>query len=384
MKHSIINTFLLSVGAILLQTAAAEETTTLVKMLAMVKKDADANVAMRPLFRDWIGDIKDGVGSDAPVYIKSVPINKRLRSCSTVAELQELLGTGQPSFSGWSDSKGMHSSHSWVCFSPSGDDRLTYINVFVHTSFNEKQRAKGITKVNELIIQRGELLPANPDNLKERGIYLSGADKFAADEADKARQRQRYPQPLRSLILIDEHPDDPDLKHMSVAIQAIRKAPDPKLFAQLVQEMHEGTLKIRSLLNHILLNEHDLLELKKWGAREKAIAVGACIDSLPLAKDSAQDDLIETILRVCGGGKIEIEGANGGRSIEVIPTKSGYQMTFGGASDPLPLAQAQTELRRLYTNSEAEQDGTDQSDTAPELKLEEKEKPKPKLEGRSQ
>jgi hypothetical protein len=254
----------------------------------------------------------------------------------------------------------------------------------VHTSFNEEQRAKGITEVNELIIRRGELRPANPDNLKEREIYVSGADRFTAAEAEKARQRRRYPEPLRAIILADEHPDDPDLKHLSVAIQAIRNNPDPKLFSQIVQEMHEGTLKIRSLLHHILLNEHDLLDLKAWGVREEAIAVGACIDSLPLAKDSARDDLVETLLRVCGGGKIEIEGANGGSRIEVVPTKSGYQMTFGGAANPLPLAQAQTELRRVYAKSRAEPDDADQPATAPESKSEGNEKPKPASEARPQ
>lgn len=384
MKHLIFTTLLGITGAFLIPTAVADETTTLSEMLAKVQTDADVSMRTRSLAHDWIGDIADEdgkiervrlekgrimdgevtllriypngsyLGSDAPVYTKSISTNEKLRKCSTVNELQKLLGTGQPGFSGWGGPEGMHSSHSWVCFSPSAENRLTYISVFAPTSFNDEQRAKGVTQVNELFIRRGELRPADPSNEKERDIYLSGSDKFAAEEAEKAQQRQRYPQPLRGLILADEHPDDSDLKHLSAAIQKIRETPDPKLFAQLVQEMHEGTLRIRSLLNHILLNEHDLLTLKVWGFKEEAIAVEACIESLPLAKEGATDDLVETLLRVCGGGKIEIESANGGRRIEVTPTKAGYQLTHGGASDPIPLGQVQEELRRLYAKSRAE------------------------------
>ena len=148
-----------------------------------------------------------------------------------------------------------------------------------------------------------------------------------------------YPQPLRDLIIADEHPDDSDLKHLSEAIQAIRETPDPKLLSQLVQEIHEGTLRIRSLLNHVLLNENNLLNLKPWGEKQEAIAVGACIESL---------------LRVCGGGEIEIESKNGGRRIEVTATKNGYTLTLGGASHPLSFADAQKELRRRYEKSKAE------------------------------
>ena len=370
-------------GIFALKPVNAGETTTLVEMLELAKGDAGVSMGLRPLKHDWVGDITDEegeivrmrlekgrimrgeiallrtgpngryLGSDAPIYVKSIPTNEKLRSCSTLAELQKLLGAGEGGFSGWGGPKGMHSSHSWVCITTTAENRLTYLDAFAQTSFTKEQKEKGITQINEFTIRRGELRPADPDNPKERGIYLSGADMFAAEEAKKARDRLRFPEPLRTLILADEHPNDSDLKHLSAAIQAIRNDPNPKLFTQLVQEMHEGTLRIRSLLKHILLNERSLSNLKGWGAKEEAIAVGACIDSLPLAKDRAKDKLIEILLRVCGGGKIEIEAGTRGSRIEVNPTKNGYQVIYGGASDPLPLEEVQKELRRLYKKSRA-------------------------------
>jgi len=385
MKHLIIGGFLAAAGALQLPSAVADEVTTLVEMLAKVRVDADVSMDTRPLARDWIGDItgEDGkivrirlekgrirkgevallrtypngqyLGSDAPLYVKSIPSNEKLRSCVTVADLQGLLGTGQQGFSGSQVPEGIHGAHWWVCFSPSAVDRLTYISVFAHTFFKEGQGAQGITQVNELLIQRGELQPADPDNKSERDIYLSGADRFAIEEAEKEQKRQRYSQPLRDLILATEHPNDPDLKHLAAAIQAIRETPDPKLFAQLVQEMHERTLKVRILLNHILLNHYNILDLSAWGAKEEAIAINACIDSLPLAKDrEARDTLIEDLLHVCGGGKIEIQDTNGGSSIEVVPFGGGYRVTIGGVSNPLPLVEVQEELRRLYTKSRSD------------------------------
>lgn len=398
MKHSIVITFLGFIGALLFRDAVADEATTLDEMLAKVQIDAGVSMEMRPLARDWIGDIEgeDGkiermrlekgwitsgeiallrtypngnyLASEAPIYVKSIPMNEKLRTCATVAELQGQLGTGQPGFSGWGGPEEWHSSHSWICFSPSAENRLTYINVFAHTSFNEEQKAKGITQVTELLIRRGEFRPADPGNAKERELYLAGADLFTAAEAEKARKRQRYPQPLRDLIAVHEHPDDPDLKHLAAAIQAIRETPNPELFAQLVQEMHEGTSRIRSLLNYILLNESDFLALRAWGTREEAIAVGACIDSLPLVKDSAEGTLVETLLRVCGGGRIEIQTKNGSTSVEVIPIETGYRVILGGASDPLLPGEVQMELRRLYAKSRAEQTAAGQSATRPESK----------------
>lgn len=195
------------------------------------------------------------------------------------------------------------------------------------------------------------------DRAKERELGRDVLAMLVLEKKEEEEAMQRYPQPLRDSMIADEHPDDPDLKHLSAAVQAIRDAPDPKLFAQLVQELDDGTLKIHSLLNHILLNAYNSLDLQDWGVQEEAVAVGACIDSLPLAEDSSVDVLIETLLRVCGGGKIEIEGTNGGRRIEIVLTLSGYQTTFGGASTPLSMELAQRELRSLYEKSRAGKSG---------------------------
>lgn len=197
----------------------------------------------------------------------------------------------------------------------------------------------------------------NAGRAKQRELERYVADMIAVKKTEEKEAVERYPQPLRDLINADEHPDDSDLKHLSAAVQAIRENPDSRLFKQLVQELDEDTLRMRSLLRHILLNEHGILKLKPWEDQQEAIAINACIDALPDA-GAANDALIETLLHVYGGGKIEIEGKNGGRSIELTVKKNGYRMTLGNSSHPLSLEETQKELRRLYAKSKSSPRGS--------------------------
>ena len=193
---------------------------------------------------------------------------------------------------------------------------------------------------------------------KRLGLEVSAnlqLDVMAVKELEKKEEEadiMRHPQPLRDLVRTDRLPNDSDLKHLSKAVDAIRKNPDPKLFRQLVVELDDGTLAMRSLLTHILLNEHDILDLEPWGVKEEQIAVFACIDALPQAKANGEiDDLVVLILKVCKGGKIEVDDGNGGSSIELKLEGNGYSEIHSGATQPLRIKDAQKELKRLYLES---------------------------------
>ena len=370
-------------------SAQATETTTLPKLVATLDKNPKASTEILRLERDWIGDItdEDGAvthlrlekgqifmgevmllrtapngsycGGDAPVYVKVVPTDGELRSCGTVAAIKKLLGPGQPGIDGWGDGKEMYGSHSWICCGLAAENRLNYISVFALTIFN--QRAKDPIRIRSLGISRGELRPAALNDPAEAKLYLSGAEMFAAGEKAKADSRQGYPQPLRDLVKVDEDPNDSDLKKLSAAVQKIRERPDPRLFRQLVQEMHEGTLKIRGLLEDILLNDFGTLKLKPWQAEQEAIAINACIDALPLANDLARGNLVEILLTANGGGKIEIEDKYGGESVEVTRNKDGgHFLTISGSAHTLSVEAAQKELRRRYADARVRQRGGNQ------------------------
>lgn len=106
---------------------------------------------------------------------------------------------------------------------------------------------------------------------------------------------------------------------------------------------------MQSLLEHILINDHNILTLKPWGEKEESIAINACIDALPLVKKEAENYLVELLLLSFGGGHIEFQGKNGGSSIKVTISSNGSTTTFDSASNPLSIMEAQQELRRLYS-----------------------------------
>ncbi|MEM7456386.1 MAG: hypothetical protein AAF456_18720 [Planctomycetota bacterium] len=363
------------------QSADASETTTLSEMLVAVQTDANVSKPPLPLEQDWIGDIfsEDGAvtrlrlekgrivegaivllrtypsgryrGSDAPVYVNELPPIEQLRDCETLDEVKQMLGDGQPSFSGWGGPNGIHSSHSWVCFGIVDENCIAYLSVVAHTSSNERQSAEGIIQIDGMLFRRGELRPADPDCADECELYLSGAEMFAAEERTKAEARLRYPEPLRDLVRISEHPDDSDLTHLSNSIQAIRNNPDPLLIQQLVREMHEGTLRIRSLVEQVLIGER-LPGIQPWDTEQQAIAVNAFIDALPGAEELARVHLVEIILRLCGGGSITVDD----NDVHVTLGDDGYTLAISNALRSVPMTHTQDNLRHLFEKSQAVDD----------------------------
>lgn len=214
------------------------------------------------------------------------------------------------------------------------------INVLNSTRYQIQQSIKNFKRI-------ATRLNSHDDSAQKLEQYGSELTRLIANE--KEMEIQSYPEPLRTLIRADNHPNDSDLKHLSLAVQQIRDQPNPILFNQLIKEIHEGTLKMQSLLENILINEHKCLTLKPWGDKEESIAINACIDALPLAKKGSQDELITLLLRSFGGGHIEYQGENGGRSIRVTFTPNGRTESYDGASNPLSITDAQKELRRLYS-----------------------------------
>jgi len=226
------------------------------------------------------------------------------------------------------------------------------VNVINSTRFDIQKTLREIRSL-ESDLQARDHDDADEPKVRELEDYVR--QMLEIERQEKHDALERHPEPLRSLIKVMERVDDPHLASRSEAINAIRKNPDPELFRQLVQEMHEGTARIKGLFRDILLGGGSHLELKPWGAREEAIAINACIDSVTLAKN--WEDLVGMILRVCGGGRIEMEVNGDTRMIEVIARDHGYSTTYGGATAPLPLDEAKDELRRLYRESRAGRNG---------------------------
>ncbi|MEW4453314.1 hypothetical protein AB1L30_11605 [Bremerella sp. JC817] len=176
---------------------------------------------------------------------------------------------------------------------------------------------------------------------------------LALERREKEQAILRYPLPLRDLIRIYDHPGNTDWTQISAAIQAIRSKPDPKLFAQLVQAMDEESFKPERLLKTIMVNELELSEVKPWNDEQEAIAMEACIDAFPLAKDEAKESLVEILLLICGEGRIAFKTTSGGRVVEIRMTEDGYRHSQGPSDFPPSVEQTQNKLRRLYKDAKS-------------------------------
>ena len=237
--------------------ASEEKTTTLEKMRTLVKEDPKAEMRPTPLEVEWIGDIEEDDGSvtrlrlekgqiwngqislvreyrghsygwDRPVYFEKIPAEKEIEECGNLHELEKLFGKSSFGFCATGGLDGLiQSNAAWVCISPNDEGKLTYLRVHADTSIEEEQLGKGVPRVDSVSFTRGELRPANPDSREEKKTYPSAKDLFEAGEREKARKRERLPQPLRDLIAVREHPEDPNLAHLAKAIQAIQKRAEP-------------------------------------------------------------------------------------------------------------------------------------------------------------
>ena len=283
------------------------------------------------------------VGSDGPFYIESLPKGKDLESFKTAKELEAHFGESQGFSSGWGSGERVHWTMGWTYVSPVPQqaNRLRYLTIFANVSQAGGPKSGEPVEIDKISYSEGILRPANPESKAEKIEFPSGEAIFAAEEKRKKGERQKYPMPLRMLIEADEHPDDSDLVHYRKHLNSIRENPDPELFRQLLSVIDEGTLARRGNLEAILVDSwHDL---DPWKPEKRKRAIKACIDGIPLVKESARSGLMVILLKSNGGGVIEI----GKTRIEVTVNDGGESQRHGGIPGAVSLQETQRQLRKI-------------------------------------
>ena len=353
--------------------SASAQKTTLKKLIALAAgedKDLKGSSKFERLESEWIGDVtgSDGqvtklrleygkimngnvqlarmfndryLGSDAPIYIEKLPKGKELKKLKTVKELEVHFGQSRGFSSGWGSDERMHYSVGWTFITREEPSRLRYLSVFALVSRAGKPKADAQVDIDELSFSEGILRPADPESKAEEIEYPSGEALFVAEEEKKKKEREKYPLPLRNLIEADEHPNDSDLAHYRRHLNAIRENPDPKLFRQLLAVIDEGTLARRGNLEAILVDSwHDL---DPWKPDHRKLAIKACIEGIPLVKESARSGLMVILLKANGGGTIEF----GTKRIEVTIKENGSSERHGSASGTVSLEETQRQLMKM-------------------------------------
>jgi hypothetical protein len=251
------------------------------------------------------GELGSYVGSETPAFISNLPSSKIISEARTLDTLRELFGPQHGLTDAWGGRNELNWTEGWTWFTVEERNRLRCMNVFAHVVSTNRGRP-AVLRI--LTIKEGLFRPADPNSAQERVEFKTGAEIFDAAQATKAQEREKYPEPLRSLVEARETPDDPDLIAYLRALNTVRKNPSPELFRQLAEWIHEDTQEIRSMLEFLLLDAPiPDLRLEKWKKPQRRIAVRAVVDALPHVQTTSDlEHLVSFVLRAHGGGTLKL------------------------------------------------------------------------------
>ena len=249
------------------------------------------------------GTLGSYLGSEGPLFTNALPPAQTVSEAKDLGDLQKLLGAQDGFSDGWGDGRRLHWTESWVRFTRDGSERLRYLYVFAMAS-GEKSGERA--HIDLLDVREGFFRPADPASAEERLQFKTGAELFTGWNADRARAREKYPQPLRALVAARETPDDSDLIAYKRALNEIRKNPSPELFRQFTEWVDEGTREIHGMLEAVLFGS--FFKLEPWDERQRTVALRTLTEALPNVKTpSALTDLLVLLLQARGGGALKLD-----------------------------------------------------------------------------
>ncbi len=304
-----------------------------------------------------IGEIGGYSERDIARFTNCLPATKTVAKFTTLSELESAFGPNQRRFvDGWGGPDGLHTTAGWTFFTKESADRLRFMDVFAHLSH---ARGAKDSSIDIIEIREGILRPANPDSVTERQQFKTADELENIRRAKRAAERAKYPQPLRSVIEARERPDDHSLIAYARALNQIRQAPDPMLFQQIVERVHEDTVTFGGYLRDILL-EPTAIESEPWNSILRQKALRATVDSLDKSKTRmALDDVLMTVLAAQGGGEMRLDVPSAGASIKLKFTMltNGSSMSYdsSGVTDanlPIVAAECRAWLLKRYPELE--------------------------------
>jgi hypothetical protein len=245
------------------------------------------------------GKLGSHLGSEGPIYAKHLPTTDEILKAKTFAEMEKLLGPADfadccPFVAGWS-----------LC-TLNAVDQLRYLNVFVECSTTGVDQPKPVVSRR---VREGIFRPADPNSAEERGKFKTGEEMHAEREAARAKEREKYPRPLRDLVAARQTPDDSALVTYYRALHEVRRNPSRKLFQQFAEWIHEGTREVSLMLDTLLFEK----SLEPWTESNRLAATRNLVDVLPYVKSGLDlQDLIACVLKLRGGGefKLRVPGSN--------------------------------------------------------------------------
>jgi hypothetical protein len=256
-------------------------------------------------------------GSDVARYYETLPDAKDVAAARNLATLQRWFGPDHGFSGGW--------SAGWVCFTVTKGGQLRWQNVFAHLKHQGSPDPASVG-IDIIAVREGILRVADPNSEEERKQFKTAEEIFAEAEAREKLKTDLHPEPLRSLVTAKKNPRDQDLADYAAALNEIRKNPDPRLFLQLAERMHEGTLEMRGYVEDILTTRSDFLRIKAWEPAPHAAALRHALAAMPSVEDAyTLEQLTEILLTSLGGGTMKL--AEPPIDIEIKVSRDGLRST---------------------------------------------------------
>jgi len=268
------------------------------------------------------------VGSDVAVYYASLPTSQEVVNARNLATLHQWFGPPPPGafIDGVINGNQGNWAENWICFTATKDGRLRWLAVFAMVSGPMGPGKEAVVGVDEIKVSEGILRVADPTSVEEKKQFKTADMLFAEREDERAKERDKLPEPLRSLVAANQKRGDSDLAAFKEALNEIRRHPDPRLFDQLAERMDERTTVMRGYMADILTSEASFLKINAWEPAQQTQALRYAVAALPRVKNSlTQQDLAILILASLGGGRIQI--ANPLIDVEVRVTSDSHGFT---------------------------------------------------------
>ena len=242
-------------------------------------------------------------------YQKSLPTVEKLKAVKSLDELRTLVG----------DPDSMdHGSVFWSLFTMEGENRLRALSIVAQDPTWGPDYNYELNLVREGIFGRANVLSAN--EIKE---FKTGDELLKEMEAKTAERIATFPEPLRSIMKLEEDWKDREEAGYRSALNEFRMRPTAELMNAFAASIDDGTRQTAGIVDDYFFDARD--KLKPWDEGNRLAAARYLARALPHAKNGlALLELLEIAVELQGGGRFEVS-QNGAKVVafEVKRTPGG-------------------------------------------------------------
>ena len=280
---------------------------------------------------------------ESPYVLSKLPPTEDLAACTNLSDLVAKLDDPFYPTSVWESREREHWTAGWVVVALLPNNKLKYLRIHANVSCTTDAESHTNARVDRLQIYQGVLVQEpTPQSVPDNGSQA------------RVKTNATTAHPISLKHLTDAYERDSLLASYRESINEYRQHPNKELIEELVSEMHEGSMRIQSHLENVLIGRG--LALDPWGRQRKVFVVETVLRSMRLVEnDATATRLVAILLKMNGSGMVEIGNRNGVGGTQIICEGSSCQYK---SIDTCPsIRQTKLSLRNAILTRKAVADG---------------------------